>query len=78
MNLNLSYTTALNHDTKKCNLDLSIGTLLELYSEITEVYDLVKDAFIPDGGSNMNTWEALSRVEGTFGLISIVRKSLND
>jgi hypothetical protein len=40
------------------------------------VYERTKAAFIPLGGSKTSTCEALSRVLGTFGLNSIVKKSL--
>jgi hypothetical protein len=43
---------------------------------MVDVYDLIKAALIPEGGSNRNTCEALRSVVGTLGLISMVRKSL--
>lgn len=40
------------------------------------VYERKRAAFIPEGGSKIITCEALISVAGTFGLFSIVKKSL--
>jgi hypothetical protein len=42
------------------------------------VYDLIRAALIPEGGSKTKTWEARSKVVGTLGLISMVRKRRNE
>jgi hypothetical protein len=41
-----------------------------------DVYDRNNAAFIPEGGSNTNTCDALIKVDGTLGLISMVRNNL--
>lgn len=40
------------------------------------LYDLIKAALIPLGGSNTRTWDALIKVAGTFGLFSMVKNNL--
>jgi hypothetical protein len=64
----------LNQAAIKWSFALWTGLASDLSFEILWLYDLSIAALIPEGGSNIRTYDDLIRVDGTLGFTSIVKK----